>query len=152
MSLVLSHWFLWYAINVARYKRHTIFPILEVVWTFGFNGAQEPICRIGSVAIVESLWQREKKPPFVAIRTNVFESQYLMLNIVKAKSKVGLHIVGGVIFLLESFVCRSKGVMFVSSDFSIVQSFGIGLHRPTSFGRVGWQSCYLPIGRRTINA
>ena len=36
--------------------------------------------------------------------------------------------------------------MFANSEFGNVQDLYIGMHRPTSFSGVGWQSCNVPLG------
>ena len=59
-----------------------------------------------------------------------------MLNVIKAKPKLVLHIVGGAIIIFQSVVRRSRGVIFAKSDFGIAQNHGIGLHCPTSFAIV----------------
>ena len=69
-----------------------------------------------------------------------------MFVVVREKLKLALHIVSGAI-LLQSLVLRSKDAMFANSNFDIVQSPGFGLHHPTYFGRVGWQSSNVPMER-----
>ena len=59
-------------------------------------------------------------------------------------------IVGGVELILQPFVRWCKGAMFARFDFCIAQSPCIGLHYPTPFGKVPWQSCNTPLWRRAI--
>ena len=40
--------------------------------------------------------------------------------------------------------------MFANPDFGIARSPCIGLHCPTSFGKVGWQSCNMPMGIKKL--
>lgn len=44
---------------------------------------------------------------------------YTMLDVIKANPKPVFHIVGGAI-LLQSFLCRSIGAMFASSDLGVI--------------------------------
>lgn len=74
-----------------------------------------------------------------------------MLDVVMAKLKFILHIVGGAILLLQSLIRSSKGTMFARSDLDIAQSPSIDLLRSISFGKVGWQSCNVPTGRMIIS-
>ena len=74
-----------------------------------------------------------------------------MFDVVRAKPKLVLHIVGGVILLLQSLVRRSRGAMFSNPDFGVAKSPGINLHGPTSFSKIGWQSCNVPMEGETNN-
>jgi hypothetical protein len=40
--------------------------------------------------------------------------------------------------------------MFSIYDFCIAQNLNIGLHHPTSTGKVGWQFCNVPMRRGAI--
>ena len=68
-----------------------------------------------------------------------------MFDVIRAKPKLVLYIVGGAVFLLQSFVRGSWYAMFASSDFDIVQSTCIGLHCSTYFGRVGMSYTHSPL-------
>jgi hypothetical protein len=52
---------------------------------------------------------------------------------------------------LVVFVRESWYPMFSSFNFGIAQNPCIVLHCATSFGRVSWQSCNMPMERQTIN-
>lgn len=69
----------------------------------------------------------------------------------KTKTHTLHYIVGGAIFLLQSLVRTNLGAIFANFNFGIAQNSNIGLHHTTSFNRVGWQSCNVPMGRRTIS-
>ena len=124
---MLSHLILCVAIGGARLW-YTVFPNLEVGWTSEFSGAQKPIQAIGSVVIVESLRQGERNylycnwnqtslsantscfkrlvPIFTGhvlgttcqSNTYFFAIIYTTFDVVKEKSKLALHIVGGAFF------------------------------------------------------
>jgi hypothetical protein len=81
----------------------------------------------------------------------LFAIIYTSLDVVRAKPKLIFHIIGGIILLLQSFVRRSMCAIFASFDFDIAQSPSVGLQSPISFGKVGWKSYNMPMGRRTIN-
>lgn len=74
----------------------------------------------------------------------------MTLDVVMAKPKLVL-IVGGVVFLLQSLVSGSRGAIIASSNFGVTQRPYIGLHCSTSFGRVEWQPCNVPMERRSIS-
>ena len=61
-----------------------------------------------------------------------------MLEVVKAKSNLVLHVVGAVVLLFYSLGRGNMGVIFVSSDFGIAQSPIIWLASPNIF----WLSWY----------
>lgn len=65
--------------------------------------------------------------------------------------KFVLHIVGGPILFLHTFVYRSQGAMFFSSDFGIAQSPYIRLHCPTSFGWGGGQFGNVPLRGKVVD-
>lgn len=81
----------------------------------------------------------------------LFATNYTMLDVVRAKLTLMLHIGGGKEHLLHLFVCWSRDAMFANYDFGIAQSACINIHWLTSFGRVQWQSCNVPLGSKAIN-
>jgi hypothetical protein len=75
---------------------------------------------------------------------------YTMFDIVRAnQSSYSTLLVNRYSFFNPLYM--EMDVMFASSDFGIARSVCVGLHHPTSFGRVGWQSCNVPMGRRALN-
>ena len=170
--------FLCSAIGVARLWC-TVFPYLEVGWTSGFSGARKRMRGIGNAVIVESMRWGERtsmynyNPTSSSANTSCFEklvpiftshvldttcqsnmfffaTNYTTFDVFRAKPKLILHIIGRRIFLLQSLVRRSRGAMFSSPDFGVAKSPNIALHCSTSFGKVRWQSCNVPMGRGTI--
>ena len=75
---------------------------------------------------------------------------YITFDAVRAKPKFAIHVVSRAILIFHTHVCGSKGTLFANSDFGVAQSPCICLHRLTYFGKVGWQSCNVPLGRRAI--
>ena len=78
----------------------------------------------------------------------LFATTHKMLDVVKAKPKPMLHIVGVMKFLLQAFVCWIRGAMFVSSDFGIV-GCKHGKLDQKNFANILWQMwgpiCNVPL-------
>ena len=68
---------------------------------------------------------------FLLVATNT------LLDVVRAKPKFMLHIVGGVKFFFKPFVSWSRNPMLASTDFCIAQNTSIGLHCPILLNWVG---------------
>ena len=118
--------------------------------------------------IVETRRPQAPKPPFLNRLVHILTGHVLgtigqiqhillliaihtMLDAVKAKPKFILQIFWRAKFLLEPFVCWSRCAMFASPDFDIAHSPCHGLQCPTSFDWVGWQSCNVLLGSKTIS-
>lgn len=59
---------------------------------------------------------------------------YTMLDVIKAKPQLVLHIVSGMELLLQGFASWSGSSMFAITNFCNAQSTCVGLQCPTIFG------------------
>lgn len=86
-----------------------------------------------------SIWRTQLFFKALAIKHKLVQHVLLLaathktFDVIKAKPKRVLYIVGGAELLMYTLVHGTKGVMFVSSKFGIAQTPYIVLHCPTSW-------------------
>lgn len=158
--------------------RHIVLKSMRVGWTFGFGNAHNCNQKIWGVAIAKSQW-RGKNATFYCNRSlassstkNLFpqeigsylhwprvghhrpiQNKVICVDIVMAKPKLVLHIVGRTELFLRPFVTWIVNVMFASVTLWYAQNPCIGLHCPLPFGRGGGNiaMCHLEGKQPTFN-